>query len=130
MKRLLFIAVICLIPLQAYAFEDYIITSDKPVTSVISTDESTVFVQPFFTIDNGKNIIMLKAQKVGKAAVIIKINGREEAVNVDISSDKTILSPVDGLSYFSLDTPPRQIEEQPVQAPKMTDTPPEIRGTE
>lgn len=130
MKRLLSIAVICLIPLQACAFEDYIITSDKPVTSVVSTDESTVFVQPFFTIDNSKNIIMLKAQKAGKAAVIIKVNGGEEAVNVDISPDKTTLSPVDGLSYFPLDTPPRQTEEQPVQAPKMPDTPPEIRGAE
>lgn len=48
MKKCLLIASIIFIPLQALAFEDYIIVSEKPVHSVLSNDESIVSVVPFF----------------------------------------------------------------------------------
>lgn len=65
MKKLLVILSILLIPLQACAFEDYILTSDKPVISVSSSDESVISVLPFFTIDNNKDTIIVKAKKKG-----------------------------------------------------------------
>ena len=105
MKRFLLLFSIVLIPLQASAFEDYIITSDKTVKSVYSSNSSVVSVTPFFTIDNAKNIILAKALNSGRAVIIIKTEDGEQAVNVKVSKDKTVLSQEDGLSYFKLDIP-------------------------
>ena len=105
MNKFFLSALIMCTTLQAYAFEDYIITSDKPVKSVHSSNSSVVSVTPFFTIDNAKNIILAKALNSGRAVIIIKTEDGEQAVNVKVSKDKTVLSQEDGLSYFKLDIP-------------------------
>ena len=64
MKKILFILLIFLIP-QAQAFEDYLILSDSPVSSINWSDDDVISATPLFTIDNNKNTIILKAKKEG-----------------------------------------------------------------
>lgn len=105
MKNLLLILSIFLIPLQAQAFEDYIIVSEKPVNAVFSGDESIVSALPFFTIDNNKSSILLKMKKEGDAVVTIETIEGDKILNITVGKDETVIQKIDGFSYFSLDVP-------------------------
>lgn len=105
MKKFLVILSIFLIPLQVFAFEDYILTSDKPVISVSSSDESIVSVLPFFTIDNNKDTIIVKAKREGNAEITIKRYDKDVVVKVSITPEKTVFQSGNDVTYFPLDTP-------------------------
>ena len=105
MKKLLLILSIFLIPLQACAFEDYILTSDKPVISVSSSDESILSVLPFFTIDNNKDTIIVKAKKEGDAQITIKRYDKNIIVKVKVTPEKIIFTSGDDVAFFPLDIP-------------------------
>lgn len=105
MKKFLVILSIFFIPLQACAFEDYILTSDKPVISVSSSDESILSVLPFFTIDNNKDTIIVKAKNEGDAQITIKRYDKNIIVKVKITSEKIIFTSGDDVAFFPLDTP-------------------------
>ena len=105
MKKLLLILSIFLIPLQACAFEDYILTYDKPVISVSSSDESILSVLPFFTIDNNKDTIIVKAKKEGDAQITIKRYDKNIIVKVKVTPEKIIFTSGDDVAFFPLDIP-------------------------
>ena len=107
-KFFLLLAIISTIT-QAQAFEDYIILGDKKFDFIKSQNNDIVSVEPFYTIDNTKNIILLKSKQIGKTQLIYSIEGVEGDIEVEISEDRTILSKVEGLSYFVLDLPEKSI---------------------
>ena len=119
MKKLILILSIILIPLQACAFEDYIFTSDSPVKSVSSSDESIVSVVPFFTIDNNKDTIIVKVKKEGNAQITVKLYDKDIVVKLQVTPDKTIFTNGDDFIFFPLDIPEEPVEILP---------PPDIRG--
>ncbi len=103
MKKIFLLLFIFIMPLQALAFEDYIILSETKVDSVYSNNKDIVEILPFYTIDNNKKSIFLKAKNVGKAILTISTESGEKVIDVEISENKTELSGVEGLSYFPLD---------------------------
>lgn len=119
MKYVLLILSIILIPLQACAFEDYILTSDKPVKSVSSSDESIVSVLPFFTIDNNKDTIIVKAKREGNAEITVKLYDKDVVVKVEVTPEHTKFTSGDDFVLFPIDTPDEPVEILP---------PPDIRG--
>ena len=119
MKKLILILSIILIPLQACAFEDYIFTSDSPVKSVSSSDNSIVSISPFFTIDNTKDPITVNVPNEVNAEITVKLYDKDVVVKVQVTPDKTIFSNGDDFVFFPLDTPDEPVEILP---------PPDIRG--
>lgn len=105
MKKYLLILFIFIIQLQAYAFEDYIIVSDKPVESVSSGDKNVLEVFPFFTIGNEKNTILVKIKNAGKTDIFITTREGFDKINVNIDDKKTAFSKNDGFTYLPLDIP-------------------------
>ena len=105
MKKFLLLLLITMIPFQAFAFEDYIITSDKPVKAVFSSDDSIVSVAPFFTIDNNKDTIIVKTKKEGNAEITVKRNDKDVVIKVSVESDKTTFESGDEFVFFPLDKP-------------------------
>lgn len=111
MKKFLLLLLIAIIPLQAFAFEDYIITSDSPVKSVFSSDDSIVTALPFFTIDNNKDTILVKAKKEGAAEITVSLEDKYVVVKARVEADKTTLECEDEqLAIFPLDIPDEEKE--------------------
>lgn len=102
MKKILFILLIFLIP-QAQAFEDYLILSDSPVSSINWSDDDVISATPLLTIDNKKNTIVLKAKKEGVAVLAIETREGTKQIEVSVTPDKTDLQEVDGFTYYTLD---------------------------
>ena len=71
MKKFLILTAFIIFSLQAQAYDDYIMTSDKPVKSVKSSDESVVKIRPVFTIDNNKQTIIITPQKKEKQKLLL-----------------------------------------------------------
>ena len=105
MNKFLLVAISIFVGTQAFGFEDYLVIADSPVKSVSSSDSSVVSAMPFYTIDNEKNVILLKTFKEGKVVVTIRQQDGDRAINVDVKKGKTILSKEDGFTYFVLDVP-------------------------
>ncbi len=105
MKKCLLILSILSVQLQAFAFEDYILTSDKPVKSVSSSDESIVSVMPFFTIDNNKDRIIVKSKREGNAEINVKRYDKDIVVKVRVTPEKTVFQSGDDVIFFPLDMP-------------------------
>ena len=119
-KKVLFsIFTIFFIISQAYALEDYIVLSNKRIISVTSQNIDIVDVIPFFTIDNSKNIILVKPKQAGRTKIVFKFEDCEQTAQIKITENETIISDIDGLSYFVLDLPEGPLETLP---------PPSIRG--
>lgn len=102
MKKILFILLILLIP-QAQAFEDYLILSDDPVSSISWSDDEVISAVPVLTIDNKKNTIILKAKKEGKAVLTIETDVGSKLIAVEVSEDKTVVEDIEGFTSFKLD---------------------------
>ena len=103
MKKTLLTIFIFFTALQAYGFEDYIILSDLKVDSVYSKDESIVSIVPFYTIDNGKETLILKAKSEGNTEIIIETSNENITLNVEITDKKTTLSESDRIKAFPID---------------------------
>ena len=103
MKKIILILSILLIPLQTFAFEDYIILSDLKVDSAYAKDDNIASVLPFFTIENNKNMLIVRAKSVGKTVIILETDSNNITLNVEISEDKTTLSEFDGITAFPID---------------------------
>ena len=103
MKKIFLTLLIFLGALQAYGFEDYIILSDKKVDSVYSKDETIASVIPFYTIDNSKETLILKAKSEGNTQIVIETNNGNIAIDVEITDKKTVLSETEGITAFPID---------------------------
>ena len=103
MKKLLTAILILFCSLQAYAFEDYFIMSDKPVKNVYSKDENIVSVLPFFTIDNSKNTMILKSKSEGLTEIVIETEDETINIKVEVNEKDTTFSKNNGISVFSVD---------------------------
>lgn len=105
MKQFLMILLIFGVSLEAFALEDYIITSCEKVENIFVRNKNIVEVIPTFTIDNDKKILFLKAKNEGETVVIIDTVDGEKIINVKVFETKTDLSPVEGFKYFIFDKP-------------------------
>lgn len=105
MKKLLLALIIFITPVKAYALQDYLIFSDKPVKGVSVEDKSILRVFPVQTIDNSKQTIILKPIKEGKTNVIIKTNVSENVLKVKIKKDETLIKDCNGFDFMPADIP-------------------------
>lgn len=105
MKKLILILSILLFQSQAYALEDCIIISDNIVKSVKSSDENIAYVKPFYSIDNQKNIILVKAKNTGKAFLTIETKDEETVIEINIKDNETLIQQKEGFSSYILDIP-------------------------
>lgn len=106
---------------------DYLIATDKTIKTTIVTDEKIITLEPFFTIFNEKNVILLHPQKVGKTTFTIFLDTSDVTFNITVRPSTSTLntrtihknifeimlldSPPDLEGEPDLDAPPQEIKE-------------------
>lgn len=110
MKKLLLIILLINFMSPVFAFEDYMIVSKIPVKSVAVENNKIINVNPLFTIDNEKKIIILSPISTGKTKITVNTIEDEKIIEVKITNKKTSLKPQEGFEYFQMDDPPFEIE--------------------
>ena len=106
MKKVLFTIFITFFSLQAYAYEDYIITTKGKLTDISIEDNRVVDVYPLITIMNNKNTLMVTPLKEGKTRFCVLKNGKEKIMfNVNVTKEKTTIDEVKGFIIQTIDIP-------------------------
>ena len=68
---------------------DYLITSDKNMSTTLVANPDILAISPFFTIFNEKNVLLIHPQKVGKTSFTIFIGKDDNVFNVTIIPQKS-----------------------------------------
>lgn len=89
---------------------DYLITSDKNMSTTLVANPDILTLSPFFTIFNEKNVLLLHPQKIGKTSFTIFIGKNDTSFNVKIIPQKSTPDnrtiEMGDFEIMLLDTPP------------------------
>ena len=111
MKKWFVILLIFLSSLQAYAFEEIVVSTDAKLTDIKIKDNSIVNVYPLVTILNEKNILFFQPLNTGSTEVCVLKNDKDIVVfNVEVKENKTIVDQVKDFDILALDLPPEMFE--------------------
>lgn len=106
MKKCLLTLLIFLVPLQAQAFEDCVITTNGKLTDISIEDNTIIDVCPLVTIMNNKNTLIVSPLKVGKTRFCVLKNNKDIIMfNVEVKENKTIIEDVKGFDILAIDVP-------------------------
>lgn len=119
MKKVLLIVLIMFTTLQAYAFEECIITTGGKLTDIKIENNQLVDIYPLITVMNDKNTLFVKPLSEGETTFSVLKNGKHiHNFNIKISNNKTEISEVNGFYVQTLDAPPVldefELDEPPI----------------
>lgn len=104
--------------LQAFAFEDCIITTKGKLTDISIENNKIVDVYPLITIMNDKNTLMVTPLMAGKTRFCVLKNGKEKVMfNIEVNEHKTHIDNVEGFDILVLDKPETEefvLDEPPI----------------
>ncbi len=107
MNKWLIIFLIATSSLQAYAFEDYIVSTKGKLTDIRIQDNKILDVSPITTIMNSKNTLLFHPLQTGKTRVsVLKNNKDRYYFNVEIEENETKIESQGDFEILSIDNPP------------------------
>lgn len=123
-KYIVGLMVLC-ISLPAFAFEDYILTTNGKLTDIKIQHNDIIDVCPLVTIDNNKNTLIIHPLREGETKFTVLKNKKDKYLfNVKVEKDKTFVEAIEGFGLLTIDNPPQKIDESFV-----LDEPPKINNT-
>lgn len=106
MYKWLITALLLIFSLQAYAYEDYIITTKGKLTNILIEDNTVINVYPITTVMNKKNTLMVTPLKEGKTSFSVLKNNKETvSFEVIVEKNKTTIADVKTFDILALDRP-------------------------
>ena len=111
MKKLwgFFLIVFCL-TLKSFAFEDYILLSEKPIKKVISSNQEVIVANVLVTIMNEKNTVIIKSKSKGKAILTLTIDDEKFEIPIEVKDNKTVFKKNPLFEILKIDLPPESFE--------------------
>lgn len=93
------------ISLQAFAYENFLLISDKNISNVDVKDANIVTVVPMTTLSNDKKSAIITSLKVGETEFSFNNGKKFIKCNVKVGADKTIISKTSGVKFIPIDLP-------------------------
>ena len=90
---------------QAFAYENYILISDKNISNVEVKDATIISVVPITTLDNDKKSAIITSLKAGNTQFAFNKGNKLVSFEVKVTSDKTVISNVAGVKIIPIDLP-------------------------
>ena len=140
MKNFILILTAFILFLPAFAFEDYIITSNGKLTDIKIQHNDIIDVFPLITIMNDKNTLIVHPLKEGSTKFTVLKNNKDKYLfDVKVTDNETTVKDVSGFEIMAIDCPPGYFEyyfdldEPPLSDSKNNnysdiDSPPMLRG--
>ena len=126
MKKILFTALSIILVLPAFAYEDFIITTNGKLTDIKIQYNDIIDVYPLITIMNDKNTLFVHPLKQGATKFSVVKNEKEKIIfDVKVSSEGTEVSQREGFDILAIDCPPNAYEYL-----FDLDNPPDVNGKE
>ena len=111
MKKLFFISFIttlCLVFIpKVFAFDNYILHTDKPVVKIVSSDSKIITANVLVTIMNEKDTVIITPKQNGKAILTFYFKDETIEIPVTVRKFKTVFKKHPKLNFIKIDTPPQ-----------------------
>jgi len=103
-----FIITLCLalIP-KVFAFDNYLLHTDKPVVKIVSSDSSIITANVLVTIMNEKDTVIITPKHVGKAVLTFYFKDETIEIPVNVKKMRTVFKKNPKLNFIKIDTPPQ-----------------------
>ena len=123
MKKLFFISffiTLCFafIP-KVFAFDNYLLHTDKPVKKIISSDSNIITANVLVTVMNEKDTVIITPKHVGKAVLTFYFNDETVEIPVTVKKGKTVFKRKPKFNFIKIDDPPQLFQ---------IDLPPKVEG--
>lgn len=105
MKKIVLLLALFMLPLQAFAFREYMVISDALVRDVSIRDSSIATVTPLQTMDNAKKVIFVTPKKNGKTKITVQLLQSVVEMELIVNGNNTFISPHDGFVVIPTDLP-------------------------
>ena len=102
---LILLVCVAFIP-KVFAFDNYVVHTQKPVNKVVSSDRNIVTANVLVTIMNEKDTILISPKKEGKAFLIFEFKDETITVPVTVKKNRTVFKKNTGLEFVKIDSPP------------------------
>jgi len=90
---------------QAFAYENYILISDKNISDVDVKDATIISVVPITTLNNEKTSAIITSLKSGDTQFTFNKGKKLVSFEVKVTPDKTVISNVAGVKIILIDLP-------------------------
>ena len=90
---------------QAFAYENYILISDKNISNVEVKDATIISVVPITTLSSDKTSAIITSLKPGNTQFVFNKGNKLVSFDVKVTSDKTVISNVQGVKIIPIDLP-------------------------
>jgi len=111
LKKLFFISFIttlCLVFIpKVFAFDNYLLHTDKPVLKITSSDSSIVTANVLVTIMNEKDTVIITPKNVGKAVLTFCFKDETIEIPVSVRKIKTVFKKHPKFNFIKIDAPPQ-----------------------
>ena len=103
-----FIITLCLafIP-KVFAFDNYLVHTEKPVVKIVSTDNNIITANVLVTIINEKDMVIIAPKQSGKAILTFYFKDETVEIPVTVKKNKTIFKKTESLKFIKIDIPPQ-----------------------
>lgn len=117
-KKLFLIFILFFVPKICFGAEtlninlgsDYLITTQKSIKTSVLINPDIATINPFFTIFNEKNVLLLHPKKVGKTILKIVADNKENSFEINVKSKTASLTDkaikLGDFEFFIIDAPP------------------------
>ena len=92
---------------KVFAFDNYLLHTDKPVVKIVSSDSSIITANVLVTIMNEKDTVIVTPKNVGKAVLTFYFKDETISIPVNVKKKRTVFKKNPKLNFIKIDTPPQ-----------------------
>jgi len=111
LKKLFFTAFIITLFLafipKVFAFDNYLVHTEKPVVKIVSTDSNVIIANILVTIMNEKDTVIVTPRQQGKAVLIFYFKDETIEIPVKVRKTRTNFKKNPKLDFIKIDAPPQ-----------------------
>lgn len=92
---------------KVFAFDNYLLHTDKPIVKIVSSDKSIITANVLVTIMNEKDTVIITPKSVGKAVLTFCFKDETIEIPVNVKKKRTVFKKNPKLNFIKIDTPPQ-----------------------
>lgn len=106
MKKILLMLAMLFISSPSFAFQNYMVLTDKNISKIKVSNENIITVQPIKTLNCESKAMIIIPHGVGYSRLSFKKGRRNINLLIKVNNDSTCMKHINGVKYIPIDLPP------------------------
>ena len=106
MKKILLVLIMMFASLPCFAFQNYMVLTDKQISKIKVSNEEIITVQPIKALNNEGKAMMIIPHNIGYARLSFCKGKKHINLLVKVTENETCIKHVNGVKLIPIDLPP------------------------